>query len=85
MEVSIDALWSRNKDRAWVKFLHDEFVSGSQGKDFDTIRWWIQQFKKGETTELQGDSGLLVADGNHRLVAAKLAGLSVVSFKVVPF
>ena len=51
---------------------------GAQGKDFDTIRFWIAEFKAGKTTTIIVNSNGIIEDGNHRLVAAKIAGIQTI-------
>lgn len=77
-KANVSELWECNYDpdfNTWCVFLHDQYVQGGLGKDFDTIRFWIDRFESGENTEIAVTSSGYVPDGNHRLVAAKLAGL----------
>jgi hypothetical protein len=74
--VTVTELWEKNKHRNWIRFLHDEILSGSKGKDFDTIRWWMTKFQNGETSTVDVNYANIVMDGNHRLVAAKLVGVN---------
>lgn len=75
---SVEELWALNYNPSfnrWVVHLHDEYLAGSKGKDFDSIRFWIEEFKAGKNTQIYVSRKGYVCDGNHRLVAAKLAGL----------
>jgi hypothetical protein len=82
MRRSVAELWEASYlPGRWCATLYDEFLSGSQGKDFDTIRFWIERFKAGENTTIQVSSDGYVCDGNHRLVAAKLAGLTEIGIE----
>lgn len=72
--MKVSDLWSRYSHLRWLRILHCGYFADAEGKDFDTIRYWIKRFKEGATTEIVLGQGC-VADGNHRLVAAKLAGV----------
>lgn len=74
---SVEELWEANYGvNQWLTTLHDEFLKGGLGKDFDTIRHWISEFESGVETVIYPSSDTsYIYDGNHRLVAAKLCGL----------
>ena len=70
----VSDLWSRNyRPGSWCAHLYDEYLKGGLGKDFDTIRFWVAEFHAGRQTTIVIDYGYMVEDGNHRLVAAKIA------------
>ena len=82
MNIKVSDLWTRNyREGSWCAFLHDEFLKGGLGKHFDTIRFWMEEFKSGKTTTIIVDYEGMVADGNHRLVAAKLQGIAEIGFE----
>lgn len=74
--LRVSDLWEANYVRGtWCAFLYDEFLKGGLGKDFDTIRFWIEEFKAGKQTRIEVSFTGTVVDGNHRLVAAKISGV----------
>lgn len=75
--MTLNELWEINSRRPWVAFLYREYLLGAKGKDFDTIRHWIEAFKRGEKTTIHINKHGVVEDGNHRLVAAKIAGIEL--------
>jgi hypothetical protein len=76
-EVDVYFLWSRNCNRPWIQHLYEIYIKGPTKldiKDFDTIAYWVSEFKKGRKTTIKLDKDYIVTDGNHRLVAAYVLG-----------
>jgi len=73
--MKVSNLWNLNKDRKYIQFLYQETLRGSLGKHFDTIRFWINEFRMGKRTTIIVNGKGIVQDGNHRLVAAVITGI----------
>jgi len=82
-QVRVVDLWRKNRDRSWVQYLEANYNLG-YGRDFETIDYWLRQFKSDKTSTLVVDKNYSVTDGHHRLIAAKIAELKFIDVNLCP-
>jgi len=82
-QVRVIDLWRKNRDRAWIQYLERVYDLG-YGRDFETIEYWLREFRAGATSTLVVDRNYSVTDGHHRLIAANFAELKFIDVNRCP-